>query len=102
MDITYRPANPEDLEKAERVVQQSANALRVRHRGQPSPAPPRPPFPKFCLAQEPSGLWVAEDRDTIVVVWVSGTKKTWVPTDQVPPGLVPGRGPGPCPGQAPG
>jgi hypothetical protein len=28
MDITYRPAKPEDLAEAERVVQQSGNALR--------------------------------------------------------------------------
>ena len=39
MDITYRPANPEDLEEAERVAQQSGNALRVAHGGQPSPPP---------------------------------------------------------------
>ena len=66
MDITYRPAKPEDLEEAERVAQQSANALRVRHGLRPSSAPPSTAFPKFCLAQDPSGLWVAEDRDTIV------------------------------------
>jgi predicted ester cyclase len=30
MDITYRPAKPEDLEEAERVVQQSGSALHVR------------------------------------------------------------------------
>jgi hypothetical protein len=66
MDITYRPAKPEDLEEAERVVQQSGNALLVRHGLQPWPAPPSTAFPKFCLAQDPSGLWVAEDGDTIV------------------------------------
>jgi GNAT superfamily N-acetyltransferase len=66
MDITYRPAKPEDLEEAARVVQQSASALRVRHGVQPLPAPPPTAFPKFCLAQDPSGLWVAEDGDTIV------------------------------------
>ena len=44
MDITYRPAKPEDLEEAERVAQQSGNALRVRHGGRPSLAPLRPPF----------------------------------------------------------
>jgi GNAT superfamily N-acetyltransferase len=66
MDITYRPAKPEDLEEAERVVQQSGNALRVRHGRQPWPAPPPTAFPRFCLAQDPSGLWVAEHGDTIV------------------------------------
>src|SRR5437879_4712830 len=66
MNITYRPAKPEDLEEAERVVQQSGNALLVRHGLQPWPAPPSTAFPKFCLAQDPSGLWVAQDGDTIV------------------------------------
>jgi hypothetical protein len=31
VDITYRPAKCEDLEDAERVVQEAANELRVRH-----------------------------------------------------------------------
>jgi len=66
MDITYRPAKPEDLAEAERVVQQSGNALRVRHGRPPWPAPPPTAFPKFSLAQDPSGLWVAENGDTII------------------------------------
>jgi ribosomal protein S18 acetylase RimI-like enzyme len=76
MDITYRSARPEDLEAAGRVVQRSGNALRVRHGGQPSPAPPSMEFPKFCLARDPSGLWVAVDGDTIVgfgFSWMIGT-----------------------------
>jgi GNAT superfamily N-acetyltransferase len=78
MDITYRPAKPEDLEEAERVVQQSGNALRVRHGKQPWPAPPPIAFPSFCLAQDPSGLWVAEDGDTIVGFGFSWmTEKFW-------------------------
>ncbi len=78
MDITYRPAKAEDLEEAERVVQQSGNALRVRHGGQPWPAPPPTAFPKFCLAQDPSGLWVAQDGDTIVGFGFSWmTEKLW-------------------------
>ena len=78
MSVTYRPAKPEDLEEAERVAQRSGNALRVRHGGQPSPAPPSTAFPKFCLAQDPSGLWVAEDGDTIVGFGFSWmTEKFW-------------------------
>src|SRR5882724_11614835 len=78
MDITYRPAKPEDLEEAERVVQQSGNALLGRHGLQPWPAPPSTAFPKFCLAQDPSGLWVAEDGDTIVGFGFSWmTEKFW-------------------------
>src|SRR6202045_1486268 len=78
MDIPYRPAKPEDLEEAERVVQQSGNALLVRHGLQPWPAPPSTAFPKFCLALDPTGLWVAQDRNTIVVFgfsWIS--EKFW-------------------------
>ncbi len=78
MDITYRPAKLEDLDEAERVAQQSGNALRVRHGGQPSPAPPSTAFPKFCLARDPSGLWVAEVGDTIVGFGFSWmTEKFW-------------------------
>jgi ribosomal protein S18 acetylase RimI-like enzyme len=78
MGITYRPAKPEDLEEAARVVQQSANALRVRHGRQPWPAPPPTAFPEFCLARDPSGLWVAEDGDTIVGFGFSWmTEKFW-------------------------
>ncbi len=78
MDITYRPAKLEDLEEAERVVQQSANALRVSHGLRPSPAPPSTAFPKACLAQDPSGLWVAEDGESIVGFGFSWmTDKFW-------------------------
>ncbi len=78
MDIIYRPAKSEDLEEAERVVQQSGNALLVGHGGHPWPAPPPTAFPQFCLAQDPSGLWVAEDGNTIVgfgFSWMS--EKFW-------------------------
>jgi GNAT superfamily N-acetyltransferase len=78
MDIIYRPAKPEDLAEAARVVHQSASALRVRHGLQPLSAPPPTAFPKVCLAQDPAGLWVAEDGDTIVgfgFSWMAG--KFW-------------------------
>jgi hypothetical protein len=66
VDITYRPAKCEDLEDAERVVQEAGNELRVRHGRRPWPAPPPIAFPKFCLAEDPDGLWVAEHGETIV------------------------------------
>jgi GNAT superfamily N-acetyltransferase len=66
------------LEEAELVVQQSGSALRVRHGRQPWPAPPLTAFPKFCLAQDPSGLWVAEDGDAILGFGFSWmTDKLW-------------------------
>jgi len=78
MDISYRPANFEDLENAERVVQEAGNELRVRHGRQPWPAPPPIAFPKFCLAEDPDGLWVAEHGDTIVGFGFSWmTEKFW-------------------------
>lgn len=78
MGITYRPAKFEDLEDAERVVQEAGNELRVRHGRQPWPAPPPIAFPKFCLAEDPDGLWVAEHDGTIVrfgFSWMTG--KFW-------------------------
>jgi len=77
VDITYRPATFEDLEEAERVVQEAGNELRVRHGREPWPAPP-PTFPKFCLAEDPDGLRVAEHRKIIVSFgfgWM--TEKFW-------------------------
>jgi GNAT superfamily N-acetyltransferase len=78
MAITYRPAKFEDLEEAERVVQEAGNALRMRHGRQPWPVPPSIAFPKFCLAEDPDGLWVAEHGDTIVGFGFSWlTEKFW-------------------------
>ena len=76
MEITYRPAKVDDLEDAERVVQEAFNELRLRHGGRPSPAPPSIAFPQFCLAEDPDGLWVAEHGDTIVgfgFSWMTGS-----------------------------
>lgn len=78
MDITYRAAKFEDLEDAERVVQEAGNELRMRHDRQRWPAPPSIAFPKFCLAEDPDGLWVAEHDDTIVGFGFSWmTEKFW-------------------------
>jgi GNAT superfamily N-acetyltransferase len=78
MDITYRPAKLEDLEDAERVVREAGNELRVRYGRRPWPAPPPIAFPKFCLAEDPDGLWVAEHGDTIVGFGFSWmTEKFW-------------------------
>ena len=78
MAITYRRAKFEDLEEAERVVQEAGNELRIRHGRQPWPEPPPIVFPKFCLAEDPHGLWVAEHGDTIVGFGFSWmTEKFW-------------------------
>jgi len=78
MSINYRPARPEDLEEGERVCLEAGNELRVRHGGRAAPAPPSTAFPKFCLAEDPNGLWVAERDDRIVgfgFSWMTG--KFW-------------------------
>jgi GNAT superfamily N-acetyltransferase len=78
VDITYRPAKFEDLADAERVVQEAGNELRVRNGRRPWPAPPPIAFPKFCLTEDPDGLWVAEHGDTIVGFGFSWmTEKFW-------------------------
>lgn len=66
MDITCRPARPEDLEPALRIVQEAYNNLRVRH-GLAATVGLRPPlFQNFCLAEDPDGLWVADAGDTLM------------------------------------
>ena len=77
MNITYRPAKFEDLEDAARVVQEAGNELRVRHGRQPWPAPPPIAFPKFCLAEDPDGLWVAECAGTILGFGLSWMTETF-------------------------
>ena len=46
--------------------------------GSRGPAPPPIAFPKFCLAEDPDGLWVAEHGDAIVGFGFSWmTEKFW-------------------------
>ncbi|MBK1662084.1 GNAT family N-acetyltransferase [Paracraurococcus ruber] len=60
MGVVYRPAAPEDLEPALRIVQEAYNDLRSRH-GLAANVGLRPPlFQRFCLAADPDGLWIAE------------------------------------------
>jgi len=78
MPITYRRARSNDLATALRIVQQAYNDLRVRSGLAPT-VPLRPPlFQKFCLTEDPDGLWVAEAGDSIVgfgFSWMS--QKFW-------------------------
>ena len=71
MPVTYRPATRADLAPASVVVEQAIDDLRRRHGfghliTPPTSPPPPPLFPEFCLSADASGLWVAEDRSTIV------------------------------------
>jgi GNAT superfamily N-acetyltransferase len=76
MPISIRPAISKDLESAAGLVQRSINDLRVRHGLEPS-MPFRPPlFQAFCLSEDPSGLWVADDNGAMV-----GFGFSWVVAD---------------------
>ncbi|HEV2098784.1 MAG TPA: GNAT family N-acetyltransferase [Stellaceae bacterium] len=66
MTIIYRPARPDDLTAAGAIVQQAYNDLRVRHGLAPTVGLRAPLFQRFCLAEDPDGLWVAEADDGIV------------------------------------
>lgn len=65
MDVTYRPARPEDVEPGVRVVQQAFNELRTRNGLRPV-ALREPAFQRFVHAEDPTGLWVAEAEGTII------------------------------------
>jgi GNAT superfamily N-acetyltransferase len=70
-----RPARAQDLERADRLVIASINALTERH-GFGAIATAQPPnFQLFSLQDDAAGLWVAEEGDEIVGFawsWVCG------------------------------
>jgi len=65
MDVTYRPARPEDLETGLRIVETAFNELRVRNGLRPVTLR-EPAFQRFAHAEDPTGLWVAEAEGTII------------------------------------
>ena len=66
MPISIRAARNEDLQIAAALVQRSINDLWTRHGFEPS-MPLRPPlFQAFCLSEDASGLWIAEDGGAII------------------------------------
>lgn len=75
MSLVVRPANVDELARAEELVARSINDLAVRH-GFGSIATSRPPdFQAFCLRDDPRGVWLAEDDGEIVgfaLSWVCG------------------------------
>jgi ribosomal protein S18 acetylase RimI-like enzyme len=75
MEIVYRPALAEDLERADALVVASINDLTERH-GFGKMASSRPPqFQLFSLKDDPDGLWVAEDAGQIAGFawsWICG------------------------------
>ena len=75
MPLIYRPAQAQDLERANELVVGSMNDLSVRH-GFGRMASVRPPiFSQFSLSDDPDGLWIAEDAGEILgfaFSWVCG------------------------------
>jgi len=75
MPLVYRPAQAQDLARADALVVASINDLTERH-GFGSMATVRPPnFQLFSLKDDPDGLWVAEDSGDILGFawsWVCG------------------------------
>jgi GNAT superfamily N-acetyltransferase len=75
MDSSVRPAQAEDLEPGSRIVQDAILELRRRH-GVSLPQPlSLPAFARFCLGEDPSGLWVAEAGGEVVgwaMSWMCG------------------------------
>src|SRR5262245_39561489 len=65
MDVTCRPARPEDLEPGLRVVEQAYNELRGRN-GLRLMVLRVPAFQRFTYAEDPTGLWVAEADNDII------------------------------------
>lgn len=75
MTVVCRPARADDLEAADALVVSSINDLTVRHGFGQMAAPSPPNFQMFSLADDPDGLWVAEDDGRIVGFawsWVCG------------------------------
>lgn len=75
MAVVCRPARIDDLKQADDIVVASINELTER-RGFGKMASSRPPnFQAFSLADDPEGLWVADDGGEIVGFawsWVCG------------------------------
>jgi GNAT superfamily N-acetyltransferase len=66
MTLVYRPAQAQDLARADALVVASINDLTERH-GFGSMATAHPPnFQMFSLKDDPAGLWVAEDSSDIL------------------------------------
>jgi ribosomal protein S18 acetylase RimI-like enzyme len=78
MSLVYRTAHAHDLERADALVVACINDLTVRH-GFGSVAAARPPkFQLFSLADDPGGLWVAEDGgDILGFAWSWACGDVW-------------------------
>lgn len=70
MPLVCRPARIEDLATVDALVVASINDLTVRHGFGPMASASSPGFQLFSLADDPGGLWVAEDgREILGFAW---------------------------------
>lgn len=76
MPLIFRPARAEDLPRANELVVRSMNDLCERHGFAPMGALRPPKFALFSLADDPEGLWIAEEADEI-----RGFGFSWVCSD---------------------
>ncbi|KAA0997693.1 GNAT family N-acetyltransferase [Paraburkholderia panacisoli] len=75
MPLVVRPANADELARAEELVARSINDLTVRHGFGPIATSRPSDFQAFCLRDDPRGVWLAEDDGEIVgfaLSWVCG------------------------------
>lgn len=75
MDVSYRPARLDDLAPAMTVVRDAINDLALRHGYEGLTGTPGTTFDAFSLADDPDGVWVAEDAGDVVgiaVAWECG------------------------------
>jgi GNAT superfamily N-acetyltransferase len=66
MSILYRPAAEQDLEPAAQVVKEALNHLEHRFGFEGIEGNLEITFPRFCLAEDSAGLWIAEDDGEII------------------------------------
>jgi GNAT superfamily N-acetyltransferase len=74
MDVNCRPARQEDLEPGVGIVVEAINGLRTRHGFELAMSAYPPTFQRHCLAEDPTGLWVAETREGLAgfaMSWMS-------------------------------
>jgi ribosomal protein S18 acetylase RimI-like enzyme len=74
MDVSYRPARQEDLEPGVGIVVEAINGLRARHGFDFAMSAYPPAFQSHCLAEDPTGLWVAETPEGLAgfaMSWMS-------------------------------
>lgn len=75
MAVVYRPARADELQRAQELVVGSINDLTERHGFGPMASVRPPHFQLFSLADDPEGLWVADDGGETVgfaFSWVCG------------------------------